>query len=190
MNRRHVMLGLALALTGCASAKVNDYRLAAIPGPVQQSGALTLGVRSVGLPGYLDETGIVKTSGAYQFDTYDNEVWAQPLADMLQAVMVEDLAQILPSATVLASGGVIDAPAQLLVEINVQKFDPDPDGSMVLLAQIALKSGATHNLLRTATIRLSAPSGIGVLGTVAAMSQLWAQAAGQIAGLVAQTPPD
>jgi len=180
-----MLLGGALALTGCAAGvQVTDYRLAALPGPVQQGGPASIGVRSVGIPGYLDQNGIVKTSSAYEFDTYQNEVWAEPLAAMLQAVMVQDLALVLPGASVLASGGAIEAPAAVLVEINVEKFDPDGAGNLVLLAQVAVKDGTTRALLRAATLRLVAPAGVGVLGTVAAMSQLWAEAAGRIAEMV------
>ena len=144
-------------------------------------------VRSIGIPGYLDQNGIVKTSSAYEFDTYANQLWAEPLAVMLQAVMVQNLAQMLPAATVLVSGGAIDAAPQILVEINVQKFDPDGAGSLVLLAQVAIKDGATHALLHAQTLRLTAQPGLGVTAMVAAMSQVWGQAAEQIAGMVGST---
>jgi uncharacterized lipoprotein YmbA len=187
MKRRYLFSGAAaLALSACASTPPSYYRLAAIPMAVQRGGPASIGVRSVGIPGYLDQTGIVRVSGAYQFDTYANELWAEPLADMLQAVLVEDLAQILPGTTVLASGGAIEAPAAILIETNTQKFDPDPSGNMVLLAQVAIKTGKTRKLLVTKTLTLSMAPSPGVTGTVAAMSQLWAQAAEQIAAMVVQ----
>jgi uncharacterized lipoprotein YmbA len=187
MNRRYFCSGAAaLTLSACASTPPSYYRLAAIPGAVQQGRPASIGVRSVGIPGYLDQTGIVSVSGAYQFDTYANELWAEPLAGMLQAVLVQDLAQILPSSTVLASGGAIEAPADILIETNIQKFDPDPSGNMVLLAQVAIKAGKSRKLLVTKTLTLSTVATPGVTGTVAAMSQLWAQAAEQVAVLVVQ----
>jgi uncharacterized lipoprotein YmbA len=190
MNRRHFCSGAVLALAGCATAPMNSYRLAAIDGAVQPGGPASIGVRSIGIPAYLDQSGIVKSSGAYQFNTYDNEVWAAPLAGMLQAVMAQDLAQRLPAATVLASGGAIDSPVQVYIEINVQKFDPDETGDMVLLAQVAVKTSQTHQVLRSTTLRLSAPASFGPGAIAAVMSRLWAQAATQISILVLQTPAD
>jgi len=103
--RRLLLAAGAAALTGCAATPTNYYRLAAIPGAIRTGITARIGVRGVSIPGYLDQTGIVRVSGAYQFDTYANELWAEPLAGMLQAVLVQDLAQILPGTTVLASGG-------------------------------------------------------------------------------------
>ncbi len=185
MRRRGLLCGAAFALAGCGGAAPCYYRLAAVPGAPVVGGPASIGVRSVGIPGYLDQSGIVQRAGPYQFDSFANELWAEPLADMLQAVMVLDLAQLFPRATVLASGGAIEGQPQMLVEINVQTFDPDGAGQMVLLAQVALKNGADHNLLTARTLSLSAPSGTSVTGTVAAMSQLWGQAAAQIAAMVA-----
>jgi uncharacterized lipoprotein YmbA len=185
MRRRIFLSGAGLTLAGCVrTAMVNAYRLAPLPGAVRPGGPASIGVRSVGIPGYLDQNGIVRAAGAYQFNTYENEIWAEPLAGMLQAVMVQDLAQILPASTVLASGGAIDSPVQVDIEINVQKFDPDQAGQMVLLAQVAVKDGQSHAGLGTRTLSLTCPVGLGVTGTVAAMSALWGQAAGQIAAML------
>jgi uncharacterized lipoprotein YmbA len=182
--RRDFFFGTALTLAGCASPPPPEYfRLAAIPGPVQPSAPFAISVRSVGIPGYLDQSGVVKFSGTYQFDTYDNQLWAAPLAAMLQAVMVENLAQRLPAATVLAAGGAIEAPADVLVELNLLRFDPDAEGNMVLLAQIAIKAGKDRKLLLARTLQAEQPAAAGASGTAAAMSQLWAQAAGEIAAM-------
>jgi uncharacterized lipoprotein YmbA len=184
MKRRVFTAGAALALAGCAATKVNSYRLAAISVPVQAGGPASIAVRNVGLPGYLNQNGIVETAGPYVFNTYDNEVWAESLGDMLQAVMVQDLAQILPGTQVLASGGAIEAPAARLVELNVERFDPNGGGDIVLIVQVAIKDGTTHNVLRTNTIQFQQPAGLGAEAMAAAMSEMWAQAAEQVALLV------
>jgi uncharacterized lipoprotein YmbA len=190
VHRRDCLRGFlgvgAAALTGCAATPTNYYRLAAVPGPIRDGATPSIGVRSVSIPGYLDQTNIVKPGGAYSFDTYANELWAGPLADMLQAVMVQDLAQRLPQATVIGSGGAIGAPAGLLVEINVLRFDPDAGGQIALLAQIAVKSGADQNRWTTRSYAASAPGGVFAVDNVAAMSRLWGSAADQVAAMIVQ----
>jgi uncharacterized lipoprotein YmbA len=178
------LLGLAL-LTGC-SPPAQDYRLQAEPGPVVNAPGLSVGVRSVGIPGYLDQNNIGMTSKAYQYATYPNDVWAEGLADMLQAEMVQELAQRLPGATVIASGGAIGAPIGVVVEMNVLRFDPDPDGQIDLTVQISVRRGSDQRLYRTVAFeRRLAPAEGGAVGVVAAMSALWGQAADQVAALLA-----
>jgi uncharacterized lipoprotein YmbA len=180
---------LALGLAGCAAAPPTVYyRMAALPGPVQGSAPVSIAVRGIGLPGYLDQTGIAKPAGAYQFAAYANALWAEPLGGMLQSVMVQDLAQVLPEATVTESGGAVSASPGVLVEINILRFDPGPDGRILLLAQVAVKTGPGRTICATRTLQSSATPDDGVTGVVAAMSGLWAGAAGQVADMVEDCP--
>ena len=131
----------ASALAGCTSAPTNYYRIAVVPGAIRSGAPGSIGVRSVSIPGYLSQNGIAKPSSGYEFGTYSNEVWAEPLDGMLQSVMVQDLSQRLPASSVLGAGGSIGLSAAALVEINVLNFDPDSSGQVVLTAQIAIRSG-------------------------------------------------
>jgi uncharacterized lipoprotein YmbA len=185
--RRLLLAAGAAALTGCAATPTNYYRLAAIPGAIRTGITARIGVRGVSIPGYLDQTGIVKTGGDYQFDTYANELWAEPLADMLQAAMVQDLAQRLPQATVIGSGGAIGAPADLLVEINLLRFDPGAGGQLILSAQLAVRAAASTSNWLTHSYQIQAAAGASAIDTVAVMSRLWAAAADQLAAMIVQS---
>jgi uncharacterized lipoprotein YmbA len=185
LRRRHLLLTApALAFAGCASPQTNYYRLAPMPGPPVSVAALSIGVRSIDIPGYLDQNNIARPGGAYQFDTFPNDLWAEPLAAMLQSVMVQNLAARLPNATVIASGGGIEAPSRILVEINILRFDPTPDGQVLLIAQAAIKAGATRKLLTTKTLRATAAAGPDATSIAAAMSALWAYFATQTAAAI------
>ncbi|HTQ71961.1 MAG TPA: PqiC family protein [Acidocella sp.] len=185
---------LAVALVACSSPATLYYRLMAVPGAVQTAAPMTVAVRSVSIPGYLNRDGIAKAGAAYRFEFYSNDLWADQLSAMLQAIMVQDLAQRLPAATVLASGGSIEASSDVLVEINILRFDPDSSGNLVLSAQIAIKSGPTRRLWATQSFARSSAlslSGAGADGPdaaeiVAKMSALWAAMADQVAALIAQ----
>jgi uncharacterized lipoprotein YmbA len=173
--------GIALAgLAGCASAPTQYYRLSALPGPVLNAMPQTIRIRNVGIPGYLDQNNIAKAGAAYQFDSYPNALWADSLSNMLQSTLVENLTQRLPQVTVTGVGA-IGTPPGLLVEINVLRFDPDPSGSIILIAQVALKN-ADGRFRLTKTIQSSgAPATQDAAGTAAAMSALWAGFANTIA---------
>ena len=181
---------LAAALAACASPHTNYYRLLAVPGTVRDAGPMTVAIRNVSIPGYLDRDGIAKVGNGYQFEFYSNDLWADQLSAMLKTIMVQDLAQRLPAVTVLGSGGAIDVTSDVLIEINVLRFDPDGSGNLELGAQIAIKSGPFRRLWTTRTFDESAA--LSIIGTAdsnasdapeiaAKMSTLWAAMADQIA---------
>ncbi len=184
---------LAAALAACSSPSTRYYRLMSVPGTVRNTAPITAAVRSVSIPGYLDRDGIAKVGHDYQFEFYSNDLWADQLSSMLQSVMVQDLAQRLPATTMLRSGGSIDASSDLLIEINVLRFEPDNSSSnLVLDAQIAIKSGSTRALWTARTFDSSRPlsnSGTDSKGPdaseiVSKMSALWAAMADQVADII------
>jgi uncharacterized lipoprotein YmbA len=186
MRRRGMLLGAVsvAGLAGCSPAAA-QYRLLAEPGPVLGGAGLAVGVRSMSLPGYLDQNSIVSSGAGYQVARFPNDVWAESLADMLQSVMVQELAQRLPAATVIATGGAIGAPVGVVVEMNVLRFDPDQEGRIALDVQISVRRGSDARQWRTLDFaRQAAASGAGAVGIVAAMSGLWGQAADQVAALL------
>ncbi len=175
------------ALAGCASAPTNDYQLAVIPGAVNNGPALRIAVRSINIPGYLDQNGIAKAGAAYEVSTFPNDIWAEPLNDMLQDVTVQELTQRLPAAVVIGSGGSIASASDLLIEINVLRFDPDSTGLITLTTQFALKSGQDYHVLTVQRFSAAAtPAGADVTSTVATMSTLWGKFADQLALVCAQ----
>ena len=173
-----------VVLAGCASTPTQYYRLAVIPGAVTNSPVLKIGMRSISIPGYLGQDGIAKAGAAYQFSTYASDVWAEPLGSMLQDVTVQELAQRLPAASVVSNSGAIAAPADLLIETNVLRFDPDSNGQVILIVQIAIKSGRNFRpwLVQTFT-NTATPAAPDVANLVATMSTLWAGVIDQLAPL-------
>lgn len=176
------------ALAACSSANPNYYRIGAVPGPQVAGGPPSVEIRSISIPGYLDREGILKQANAYKLDIHQNDIWAEPLAGMLEDALVSDLQTRLAGSTVIGAGGSIGVNADLLVETNVLRFDPDPDGQMVLQLQVGIRDGASMTLLGTRSIMRHAPSGQPVVANiVASMSLLWGQAADEIAAFLAQT---
>ncbi|OYV41422.1 MAG: hypothetical protein B7Z80_01785 [Rhodospirillales bacterium 20-64-7] len=190
-TRRSWLMGigsvaLAGSLAGCASAPTRYYRLAAVPGPIEPGVTAHISVRSISIPSYLNADGIAKPGGAYQYTSFPNALWASPLADLLQSVMVQDLAQRLPQAVVIGAGGAIGVPADRIVEINVLRFDPAASGELTLIAQASVRSPDAGAAGLTRSIRLSAPCSAVPADIAAVMSKLWGQAADVLAQAVAE----
>lgn len=190
MMRRRKLLRLVPALpaglAGCRNAPpAQYYRLAPVPGAALDTAPASLRVRSIFIPDYLNQSGIAEPSGAYQFTAAANALWAGPLPGMLQTVMVQDLAQRLPQMTVTGSNGMIGTPADLAVEINVLRFDPDASGRVILNAQFALRKADGTFLFTRAWQKGATPASAGFAPLVETMSRLWGGLAGQIAQAVA-----
>jgi uncharacterized lipoprotein YmbA len=99
---------------------------------------------------------------------------------------VQNLTQRLPQMTITSSNGAIGAPADLTIELDILRFDPDATGRITLIAQLALKQPdgsfrSTQTLQSTAT-----PAGPDLPSTMAAMSKLWAGLADALARAIAR----
>ncbi len=185
MRRRSLLAtSCAAILSACASAPVHSWRIAAVPGAVRGGTGIRITVRNIGLPSAMNQSGVPKPGGIYAADTFPNDLWAAPLAAMLQTAMVENLAQRLPTDTVLADGGAIGAAPDQLIEIQVLTFTPDISGNIVLSAQLAARP-ATQQNWQLQSFTAMAAGGQTAETIAAAMSTLWGEAADRLAGMLA-----
>jgi uncharacterized lipoprotein YmbA len=182
MRRRAVILG-TMALAGCASAPVHNYQLAPVAGAIRGGTGLRIVVRNVTIPAALSQAGVPKPGGTYDANSFANDVWAAPLAGLLQTAMVQNLAQRLPGDSVLAGGGSIGVAPDFYVEINVLAFSPDPTGNIALQAQLATRHAQTLDW-QLRNFAANAAGGAMPEGIAAAMSTLWGQAADAVAEMV------
>lgn len=183
---RRGLLGLTLTgLVGaCASPEAAYFTLAAVPGPIRRGGPKLVELRRPGLAGYLDRPEIVRSNSAYSLRVTGSERWGEPLGDLFVRILAEDLDARLPGSNVFTSAGSITAEADATVEINIQRFDADPSGRVVLLAQVAVSRGQARASAATRVARLTVqPTGASTAELVAAMSR----ALGQLADTLAET---
>jgi uncharacterized protein len=96
-------------------------------------------------------------------------------------VLVQELSQRLPSSTVFAENSAITVTPDASVELNIQRFDEDHSGALVLLAQVAVTGRRTE----TRNVRFSVmPPSPGTPGLVSAMSTAVGELADTIAGML------
>lgn len=184
MKRRLIFLSpLPIILAGCASAQIRSWRIAPVSGPVKVGTGGKVGVRNIGLPSALSQTGVPEPGGAYAANTFPNDLWAAQLAEMLQIVMVENLAQRLPNDTILADGGAIGEAPDQLIEIQILGFTLNAIGDISLSAQFATRPSASQNW-QFQNFQSKAAGGQTAETIVATMSYLWGEAANSLADML------
>ncbi len=179
-----ILLLLALP-AACSSPSPDLFTLAALPGTPARIAARSIELRRIGLAGYLDRPEIVRSSAAYRLRLTANERWGEPMGGMLDRVFTEDLVERLPGTAVFSESGAISTAPDLVLEVDVQRFDADATGEIVLLAQLAERHGDAKQAADARTLRLTAkPATTSTADHVAAMSRALAQLADEVvAGL-------
>ncbi len=180
---------LLVGLGGCSSPDPTYYTLQTVPGTLIPGPPTTIEVRRPGLAGYLDRSDIVLKSQSYKLSLNSQKAWAEPLGDMIGRVLTQDLSQRLPGKSVFTQSGAITADADLRVEVDIQSFDADGTGDVMLTAEVAIERGMTHHPQTTRHLSLRAPlNGSGEAAQVAAMSGLLGSLADQIANDISSSP--
>jgi uncharacterized lipoprotein YmbA len=171
--------GMALVVslvTGCSSPDPLLYRISPVDGVVRSSAAKVIMLERVEIARYLDRSQIVGPSESYRLDVKSNDWWGEPLGAMLQRVLRQELAQRLPQSVVVTERGGIAASADATIDVDVQRLDADPSGTVVLQAQASVSlKGSRTPVLRS--FRFSVPAASGTATEVAAIST----AVGQLA---------
>jgi uncharacterized lipoprotein YmbA len=169
-GRPFLTLMLLAALAGCGSPDPVLYTIGTAPGPAQTGGPRVVLVQQIAVARYLDRSQIVRSSENYRLDVMSNDWWGEPLAAMLNRVLVAELSQRLPQSTVIADTGAVSARPDATVEVNVERLDEDARGSLVLQAQAAVRAtGQKQPVVRWFRFAVPPPAA-GVPGEVAAIS--------------------
>jgi uncharacterized protein len=182
LPRRATLLLLAALPAACSSPNPILYVLATAAGPVRRGAPRNIALRSISLARYLERSQIVRSSEGYRLDVLSNEWWGEPLDALIDRILVQELTQRLPDSTVFADTGAISTAPDATVEVNIQRFDLDRTGALLLLAQIAVGGKATGS--RGVSVAVP-PTGKTTSALVAAMSNAIGQLADAIAALLA-----
>jgi uncharacterized lipoprotein YmbA len=191
VKRRTLFLApAALLLARCASPDPAIYTLRAVPGASVGGGPVAIKVARPGLAGYLDRPEIVRDNSVSRLTLNSGERWGEPLGDMMGRVLALDLAQRLPGSSVFTEAGTISVDPSATVELDIQRFDLDTSGSVILLAQVAVQQGRNHDPAATHALRLTVRSAsTGTPDVVAAMSAALGQLADAVADLLRALVP-
>lgn len=185
MLRRHLALGTLALLGACRSPEPALYTILPQPGTPRRGGPRNVGVREVSLARYLDRVQMVRSAGEYRLNVTGNDWWGESLDTMMTRVLVENLAQRLPSSSVFATGGAITVTPDAVVEVNLQRLGQIDTATLSLTAQIAINWRDARRREVARTEALTTPvSGTDTAAFVAAASTANARLADAIARLV------
>ncbi|MEA2741304.1 MAG: uncharacterized protein QOH05_4611 [Acetobacteraceae bacterium] len=182
LPRRLALLALLALPAACSSPNPTLYVLAPVPGATHGGAPRVVVLRAIAIAHYLERSQIVHSSEGYRMDVLANEWWGEPLDTMLSRILVQEVNQRLPGTTVYGDSGAISTPSDAAVEINLQRFDLNRDGEVLLVAQIAVDGKRTVSRGVTFTVR---PADGTTQALVAAMSTATAQLADAVAGMLA-----
>jgi uncharacterized lipoprotein YmbA len=183
LSRRNALLLLTAVPAACSSPNPSLYVLATVPGPTDRGAPRVIQLRTISIAHYLERSQIVRSSEGYRMEVLSNEWWGEPLDAMLGRILVQELSQRLPGATVYGDNGAISTPSDATVEINLQRFDLDHDGDLLLVSQIAVDSKRAVSRGLTFTVR---PADGTTQALVAAMSVAVARVADTVAAMLTE----
>jgi uncharacterized lipoprotein YmbA len=189
-SRRRVVAVLALlpALSACSTTpSPRLFTLAPRAGTPNNKFSGTISVRRAELAKYLDRPEIVSYSDPYELSMSEYVRWGEGLGDMVTRVLVEDLAQRLPLSRPFAASGPLTLPSpDVTIEINIDRFGPDPSGAVVLAAQWVAHRERRADWIQSERIEVPLASSNDTTAQVAAMSDALGRLADRIAsGLAA-----
>lgn len=197
MNRRRVMtffglgtIGVALAGCGTAGPPPTTYVLGT-PVPAANtaeplSGRPVIQVQRVLMPDYLDVSDLLIRQSAHVMQPSRTGKWGERLSVGFRRALADDLGRDLSGFTVTTQQ-LTDRPSRQVL-VDVDAFEPRPDGQVILSARWRLTDGNGAQQLAGQNVSLAeqaATSGDGAV--VAAMSHVIERLAQQIATSVQRT---
>jgi uncharacterized protein len=185
-TRRQVVAGLVLAaLAGCSeSPPARLYTLVPRPGLRIERPVRPVALRPVEIAKYLDRPQIVRHRSAVELAAPDLDRWGEGLDTMVTRVLVENLSLRLTASQVTVANSVVTPQAETLVAIDIARFDPDPDGTVVLEARWTIRRGASAGPVRLERVAAATASSKSA-DLVATMSDCLAQLSDRLAEAIA-----
>lgn len=84
------------------------------------------------LPPYLEKTEMVTRSDSGTLEIHEDNLWSEPLDAGISRVVADNLRRLTKSTNIQPAGNFITRDYTSLVEIRIERFDPLPDGTLVL----------------------------------------------------------
>lgn len=181
-----------LLLAGCASQspRVDFYMLSAdATGNAGVSGSCSGQAVSVGpinWPRYLDQPRIVTRTGSNRLEMNEFSRWGGSLEDEFSRTLIRNLSVLLQSELVVNYRRSVHFSPVYRVEMDIQQFDGQLDGDVMLAAKWSIIAVASGKLEKVATsILQKGTSGSGYEAVVNASSMAVAELSEEIAAQLA-----
>lgn len=154
---RVAVIGLVLLLVGCAGTPPSRYyHMAADPPPVVVPEGPVVFVDRAVVAAYADRSPLVVRRGAALVEFAEFDVWAEPVAGQISAVLVDALGHRFGSANVLPTPVRRDREPDFRVTVEVLRFEIDENAEALLDARWTLLEGPEERFAATGRERLTA----------------------------------
>jgi uncharacterized lipoprotein YmbA len=138
--KRPLSLIALLVLAACGtSPEPAYYELTPAGGVALPDVAETVEIQRPLLPAYLDRPEMVADMGGGRIKIDEMRRWGEPLDEMLERVLAENVRQRLPNSAVMAEGGDRPVKARFTVMLDLQKFNQSGDSTALLSGQMMLR---------------------------------------------------
>jgi uncharacterized lipoprotein YmbA len=133
-----LLLTLPLFLTACTVFQpvdddpVRHLLESSVSGRTPSSPSPAVAIARPSLPPYLERSEMVTRTGDGRLEIHERDLWSEPLDGGIARVMADNLRRLTGSTNIQPSGNFITRDYTHLVEIRIERFDPMPDGSLLL----------------------------------------------------------
>jgi uncharacterized protein len=151
-------IAILLALSTCSSPNPALYTIKPVPGAVQAGPRIVIVLREVGVARYLDRSQIVRSGEDYKLVVSSNDWWGEPLAGMITRVLVDELSQRLPNATITSETSVVGTSPDATLEVEIRRLDGTGGNEVTLTGQIAVDFAKGKPVAQTVNFTVPQPT--------------------------------
>ena len=132
------LLLLPLALTACsilapvADDPVRHLLESSVSGKTPTAASPSIAIARPSLPPYLERVELVTRTGDGRLEVHEKNLWSEPLDAAITRVVADNLRRLTGSTNIQPSTNFITRDYTALVEIRIERFDPLPDGTLLL----------------------------------------------------------
>ncbi|MFD2256458.1 membrane integrity-associated transporter subunit PqiC [Luteolibacter algae] len=136
--KTYLLLLIPLCFSGCTLLKpveddpVRHLLESSVSGKTATGSAPAVAIARPSLPPYLERVELVTRTGDGRLQVHEKELWSEPLDAGIARVIADNLRRLTGSTNVQPTANFITRDYTDLVEIRIERFDPLPDGSLVL----------------------------------------------------------
>jgi uncharacterized lipoprotein YmbA len=189
-----ILIAFPLLLAGCTILKpveddpVRHLLEATVSNRTPTAAAPAVAIARPSLPPYLERNELVTRTGDGRLEIHENDIWSEPLNSAISRVVADNLRRLTGSTNIQPSGNFITRDYTSLVEIRIERFDPQPDGTLLLectwkLQPIGGGDAAPKSYRTTVPVAPSAdPTSGSKSGRIVAMNEALARLSRTIAG--------
>ena len=158
-----VLVVATLAVTGCAATRPTSYYLLEPVPEALRSGdsrqdCLTIGIRPVEIPSYLDRRQILVRTDENRLVVSELDQWAEPLDESIARVAARNLEALTCARVVRLVPGRRAGPADYVLEVRVHRMEAGPGDEAILDASWRISEARGGKTLVSRESRFARPA--------------------------------